>query len=252
MASNKQGIFVGDRFEANEGGFATVIKYNGTRDVEIVFDDTKTTLRGVSTWRLRNGCIKDVNRVSVYGVGFVGVGNYQTCINYKQTPEYKKWTGMLSRCYASPRRPAYVGVTVHPMWHSFQTFAGWYCSYQNIKILQSNNQFPIELDKDLLGCGSVYSLENCVLLPKQINMALRFSVAGGARKKWNRYEVQVGKNSVHTSYGTYSTRREAEQVYAFEKSQYVKELAIQYKEVLEDRAFDALMNWKPKQEMLLH
>ena len=93
---------------------------------------------------------------SVFGIGFIGVGDYKPSFNGRNTKQYISWKGMLERCY-SPKwhkeKPTYIGCTVCDEWLNFQAFAEWYdASYIT----------GFQLDKDIKLIGNkIYSPENC-------------------------------------------------------------------------------------------
>ena len=110
---------------------------------------------------------------SIYGIGYLGTGDYKAKINKKLTKEYNIWLQMLGRCYdkkCQEKNPTYKGVVVCEEWLNFQNFAKWY-----------DNSYPkaygvkFELDKDLLQenvDNKIYSPDTCTFLPKNINVFL--------------------------------------------------------------------------------
>lgn len=104
-----------------------------------------------------------------YGVGFLGKDN-------STSPEslFHVWRAMLSRCY-SPKNPNYKyygakGITVSPIWHSFEMFKKTLTTVPNYAFWKGNKgQF--DLDKDYFG-SNVYSPSTCAFLPKDINISL--------------------------------------------------------------------------------
>lgn len=155
-------IKVGDRFESNNYGWFEVIEYNGYRDITVKFIDTGyvTEVHGVA---IRNGAAKDNLQPSVYGVGFVGKGEYKLRVDGKATKEYTCWKGMLERCYSEKKRersPTYIGCSVCKEWHNFQVFAKYY---------EDNYKEGYHLDKDLLfKDNKIYSSETCVFCTSTI------------------------------------------------------------------------------------
>jgi hypothetical protein len=84
----------------------------------------------------------------------------------KGTP-YKAWHNMMRRNYGS-EKPAYEDCRVCTKWHDYQEFASWY-SVQPYAF-----EADAELDKDILDqSNTVYSPENCTVVPKLINQIFR-------------------------------------------------------------------------------
>lgn len=105
---------------------------------------------------------------TVYGVGYIGIGEHKPTLNGKHTKPYIAWKGMLRRCYSVEyllRKPSYISAMVSDEFRNYQTFASWYLE-KNI-----NNW---ELDKDVLSSGDIriYSKEFCIFLPKDINSCI--------------------------------------------------------------------------------
>jgi hypothetical protein len=98
---------------------------------------------------------------------------------------YRCWSNMIGRCY-SPRvqstRPCYIGCRVDERWHVFSVFRDW---------AMSQEWQGKELDKDLIGDGIVYSPENCVFVPHEVNA---FLVDGPIRKKGLPVGVSLFRN----------------------------------------------------------
>lgn len=115
--------------------------------------------------------MKDVNEVTVLGVGYMGEEGY-TCTNYPKT--YKLWFSMISRCYGENKQEAYKNVTVHPDWFNFSQFV------KDIKKLKGYTEWSEgkkwELDKDLKS-GEVkqYSKDTCCFIPGNFNRRVVFA-----------------------------------------------------------------------------
>jgi len=103
----------------------------------------------------------------VYGVG-VNDADYftQQKINGKKyaCPFYKKWLGMLERCYCpkyQAKYQTYIGCSVTDEWLTFSNFKGW---------METQDWKGKQLDKDLLVKGNkIYSPETCVFVDRVTN-----------------------------------------------------------------------------------
>lgn len=154
------------------------------------FSKKRTTGRGSYTMYtvkfLATGTVKDVYRenavkgkvrddyaISVYGVGFLGFRDKQ-CGFYKQGKQL--WLNMMKRCYCAKDDKGYKGsVVVCPRWHNLELF---------LKDLPELNNFDLwlkggkcsstryQLDKDVLGDGTVYSKETCMFITEKENKTL--------------------------------------------------------------------------------
>lgn len=86
------------------------------------------------------------------------------CKNYnKESKIYKKWIGMITRCYeSSPQRKYYFnkGVAVFPKWKDYYVFEKW----------AINNGFEEGLEIDRINNSLGYYPENCRFVTKSVNM----------------------------------------------------------------------------------
>lgn len=144
--------------ETNKHGPIEVVKYNNARSVLVKFTNTgykATTEAG----HIRKGSVRDLYFPSVYGVGFIGDGDYKPKEHKKKSKFYEVWQGMLQRCYdpkMQERRPTYIGCTVCEDWHNFQNFAKW---------MSDKDYAGNHLDKDILIDGNkIYSPETCIFV----------------------------------------------------------------------------------------
>ena len=159
---------VGKVCKSKSSGDFKILKYNGSKDVEIQF--LKTGYETVvQLGHIKSGSIKDPYSPSVFGVGISGT-KYPPTINGVQTKEYVLWKHMLERCYSDvykKKQPTYEGCEVSDKFKSYTYFYEW-CNKQ----MGFDNEYW-QLDKDLLIKGNkVYSEDYCVFLPKEINLVL--------------------------------------------------------------------------------
>lgn len=113
------------------------------------------------SYHITKGLVKDPKAVTVYGVGYL---DCDPTFRKDNKFLYSRWRGVLERCYydKSPRFKWYGfrGVRVCDRWHSFYNFVN------DVKILPGYKE-PVEglqLDKDKLGDGLLYSHESCCCL----------------------------------------------------------------------------------------
>ena len=232
----------------NSGDFK-ILKYNDSRNVEILFLKTgyETLVR---LDHIKSGKVKDPYSLSVCGVGIVGT-KYQISEYGRNTKEYVLWKSMLERCYSDcskKRYPTYEYCKVSENFKYYEYFYEW-CNKQ----IGFNNE-GWHLDKDLLVKGNkVYSESTCVFLPAEINSLLTKS--DNIRGKhpigvsWNKrgevFVAKVKKSKGKSEYlGCFKTEIEAFDAYKQAKESFVKEQANKWKGKIDDRAYEALMNYE--------
>ena len=133
----------------------------------------------------------------------------------------------------------------------FQSFVTWHRK-------QKAYNMGWELDKDLLSIGNkTYSGDTCALLPKKLNTLLtnrhnhrgKFPLGVSLDKRSGNYGAACsGGDGKNVWLGTYYTPDKAFQAYKEYKENLCINLAEQYKEYLEDRAYWALINFKVNME----
>lgn len=194
------------------------------------------------------GIVKDRLSKSVYGVGILG--NTVTKVNGKPTKVYEVWGSMLQRCYSDvyqKKQKSYIGCTVSDNFKNFEFFSEWFC-----KQIGSDKE-DWDLDKDVLFKGNkVYSEETCVLLPRSLNIVLvKRVVSIGCSpigvtnlSGCSKYIARLKVNGKKKHLGTYDTAEEAFFVYKQAKEDYIKVLAVKWKDQIDPRAYEALMNYQ--------
>ena len=244
---------VGKVCKSKSSGDFKIVKYNDTRNVEIQFFNTGFEAV-VELGNIKKGLIKDPYSPSVYGVGILGT-KYPISEGGVLTKEYVLWCGMLQRCYSDSyqkQRPTYEGCEVSENFKSYEYFYEW-CNKQ-IGFGNDGNGNPFQLDKDLLNKGNkVYSEDSCVFIPREINQVLvkRTALRGEHligvywHKRGKAFAAQVNKSNGGSEYlGLFNTEIEAFNAYKIAKEIYIKELANRLKSQIDDRAYNALMNYE--------
>lgn len=172
--------------------------------------------------------------------------------NQSRTRPYSIWHSMIKRCYgknAEINHPTYIDCSVVSDWLDFQNFAEW---------VKTNDSYDdnYDLDKDILiPNNKIYSPDRCVFVPREINCVFRASYKRGRdlpvgvhyqkRNKYKKYGASVHKkhpnSKVHLGY--FECPNEAHAVYVVAKEAYVKEVANKWRGQIDERVYDALMNW---------
>lgn len=189
------------------------------------------------------------NRRKVYGVG---VNDFPTNTNIdgKDIWEYKRWIEMLRRGYDvayKEKNPTYKDVFVEDHLHSFTNF------YNHIKTMIGYGVDGYELDKDLLfKDNKCYSRDTIVFVPKEINSFLVNAKGSGdlpvgvskcVLAESTRYKARIRKGDKREYLGLYDTPDEAYQAYKAEKESYASVLAEKWKGEIDERAYNALINY---------
>lgn len=238
-------ISVGDVYPV-KGGSITVLEKRSRYEILIKHNDE----HGHEMWTrqdaIEKGMVKNPFYPDVQGVGYIGVGKYVASKDYKVTEEYNRWVSMMQRGYSGDfkiKNPTYKDCTVCEEWSNFQVYAEWHTS-------QKGYGKGFDLDKDILIEGNKhYSPETCCLVPAQINRAFteqtnkRSGLPKGVRKNISgNYSVAVCSEGKQEYVGTFKAIEEASKAYSKAKNVKCKELALRYKEDLDERVFLALMS----------
>lgn len=167
------------------------------------------------------------------------------CPNSSSIREYILWKNMLSRCYGKSKYATYKDCTVSNNFLLYSNFYKW-C---NLQI--GFDKVDFELDKDLLVTGNkIYDENLCVFLPTSINTVLnkctsaRGNLPIGVTLSHGKFQAQIRIKGDRVHLGVYNTIEEAFQKYKSVKEKYIKELAEEYKHLIDNRAYVALMSYK--------
>ena len=239
---------VGKVYESKLSGDFKIVKYNNARDVQIQFLKTGYEAT-VQLEHIKSGSIKDPYVQSVYAIGIIGT-KYPVGEGGKDTKEYTLWKNMLQRCYSEvykKQQPTYEGCEVSDNFKCYEYFYEW--CYSQIGF--DNEGW--HLDKDLLIKGNkVYSESTCVFLPQEINNILTKSASSRGEHligvSWNKtnkaFKARINKNKGKSEHlGYFKTEIEAFNTYKVAKESFVKEQAEKWKDKIDDRAYEALMNY---------
>lgn len=184
----------------------------------------------------------------VNNIGYLGEGEYS-----RKDMAYRYWEGIIDRCYSpkdSETERLYGDCRVCDEWLNYQVFAKWF----------HEHYFEgASIDKDLLATGDkCYSPETCCMLPNHINSFLtnyQYNNTSGypgvsilvngkfiARYKYRGKRINLSMcDTIEEAFSEYCERRDA----------YARELAEEYKDVLEDRAYNKLMNYNENDRYII-
>ena len=245
---------IGETSINNFGNKMTIIEYYNNKNSTIQFDNGYISYNKKYIDFLR-GKIKSPYDKSVYNIGYLGEGRFETTADNKPTIQYLYWKYMLMRCYDGEmikKEPTYIGCTVCDDWLNFQNFAEWF----------DQNYYEIEnermcLDKDILvKRNKIYSPQNCVFVPIRINNlftkcdARRGDLPIGVRydKARNKYasgcNTYLNKINKYINLGRFNNPIKAFEVYKEFKENHIKQVAEEYKLYIPKSLYDALYNYK--------
>jgi len=192
----------------------------------------------------------------ISGIGF-NDGKHSMSIGGKVLKEYSLWQDMLLRCTEKywEKKPTYVGTTCSENFKSYSYFYEWCQSQVGFKNKEEDGvRVSWHLDKDLLSkSNKLYSEDTCVFLPKTINLLLTkrdksrgkypLGVSWHSPMKKLRAKCCVG-GGVQQLIGYYDTPEQAFLAYKTFKETYIKQVAEQYKDVIDPRAYKALLEYE--------
>ena len=191
---------------------------------------------------IEKGTVHYPHTPTVAGVGIIG--EFPVDVTSK---DYRAWAGMLKRCYNPGRVETgitYQGVTVCDDWKLYENFHKWSCS--------AVYQEGWHLDKDLLEKGNkVYCPDKCVFLPPELNWFLTDRRNHrGMYPKGVTYRPSVGNYQATCNYkgspeylGVFDTPELAFIAYKQRKEAIAKELAWEYRGVIDVKAVEALLSY---------
>ena len=183
---------------------------------------------------------------NVYGVG-VNDRSIPCAGGGKNTKIYNIWRSMLRRAYSEAyqaNKPTYIGCSVSDNFKYYHLFHAW---------CQTQVGFGVEgyqLDKDILIKGNkVYSESTCIFVPSKLNNlftkhnSARGTCPIGVRVHGNRFQARGRDDAGYVHLGTFDSAELAFFAYKVFKEAYIKKQAERYRDVIDVRAYEALMNY---------
>ena len=190
--------------------------------------------------------------MSLYGVGFIGVGKYKSRDSPKKLAKsYAVWVDMLKRGYDDnykQKHPTYKDVTVCEEWHNFQNFAEWFYNNYNPAIMKGWC-----LDKDTI-CPDckIYSPETCCFVPQEINKLFiyrklnkgLYPIGVSFSKQNRKFASKIKKYNKTFHLGYFLTPEEAFEKYKEAKEQHIREVADKWRDLIGDKIYKILITYK--------
>lgn len=192
----------------------------------------------------------------VHGIGHSdGVYATYNKSSGRQLKEYTLWTSMLKRC--TPKfwniQQSYEDTSCSENFKSYSFFYEWCNRQVGFKNIDEDGRHWA-LDKDLLVKGNkVYSEDTCVFVPQQLNQltvkreAKRGKCPIGVHlsKEYGKYVASYcyGEGKIQRL-GFYETKESAFQAYKKAKESYIKVVADNWKQDIDFRVYQALINYR--------
>ena len=185
----------------------------------------------------------------VYGHG-INNRRYPTKIKGVRTKEYDLWRGIIQRCYdkkVHDKFSTYIGCTASAEFLRYDYFHEW-CQDQI-----GFNVDGFNLDKDLIKKNNkLYSQDTCLFIPQEINNLL--TKANASRNGLyigvhfcntsQRYVSSIRKKDKSVTLGYFKDPLKAHLLYKDVKEDYIKDLAEEYKSVIDVRAYQAMIDYR--------
>lgn len=218
-------------------GDVEILEYVDGFNVKVRFLNT-----GFEGWypagNIKMGKIMDYIAPSMAGVGYIGVGPHSSG---NQKKAYKHWAHMLQRCYIETEEfKNYHDKFVRVEWHNFQNFTNWCLSQVGF------HEEGWQLDKDILSQGNKeYGPDTCCFVPARINsLVIKSDSTGKKADKWGSIYFTLRDAEGNRVYRGFKDRDEGRAWYKIEREKIIKDVADQYKNVLDSRVYEALYLWQ--------
>lgn len=253
MNQNSYLKYVGQKYQTNNHGEVLVTDYEDSLNITVEFINTGN-VRKVRLANLKSGKVRDCGRATIQGFGVCDIKTY---VDEVRLQEFKLWANMLSRCYNKDflqKTPSYLGCTVHESFRYLSDFKIW-CNQQIGFSDKDDKGRNFALDKDILVKGNkVYSPDTCCFVPPELNgILLKREVLRGSDpigccfdKDLGKYRSYTHLNKKRVHIGCHDTPEEAFQAYKQVKEAYIKEVANKWKDKIDPRVYEALMNYQVK------
>ena len=233
---------IGEIHTTTDGSKIKIIEYFNFKNVTIKFLNDNTVVKNLQYGHIKDGNVKNKNKLSYFGIGKNGEGPHNS---NNQKNIYIMWTNMLTRCYSKEYhklQPSYIGCIVEEKWHNFQNFAEWVLNNDSYKI-------NYQLDKDILFKeNKIYSEETCIFVPREINILLnkikKAKYVNKNPRNSNTYLCYVTKFGKQHYYGSFKNEEEAILEGKKQKLNYIKEVAILWKDKIHQKVYEKLINIK--------
>ena len=182
-------------------------------------------------------CASDKSKTLIYGFGINDTNDMN-----ENSDAYQHWTSMIRRCYGQNPSPKHA--IVCDEWRYFSKFKEWF---------NGRHVEGWHLDKDLFSNREkIYSPATCCLVPNEINALFRKEEreddlpTGVYLFRDKKFVAHLGRDGKAIYLGVFDTQEEAFNAYREAKEAHIKEMAEKWKDKIEPRVYEAMMNYKVK------
>ena len=189
----------------------------------------------------------------IYGVG---INDFDGIVfsNNKSIPEYRIWHDMLQRCYSKKKQKNFSTYTEIFVEDYLLHFANFYNFIRRLKGFNQRDEKGkvFEMDKDLLIKGNkIYSRSSICFLPSEVNKFLTKSnksrgncpIGVSYNKCVGKYVAYINLEGKLKHLGCFNNQHDAFHTYKLAKEDAARRLAEKYKNSIDQRVFDALLNF---------
>lgn len=240
---------IGEMHISNEGETMTIIEYISPKNITIKFDDG-TIVKNLYFSNIKQGKVKNFNKPSVYGIGYIGYGENSMSTNNKNIAS-SKWQKIFYRSYDENYHKdnvTYKECSVDSRWYCFQNFRKWF--ENNFKPHMDKTW---HLDKDLLVKGNkIYSPETCCFVPPEINCLFgkvtsrrgKYPIGVSKSGKMFHAQISLGREFGSISLGYYHTPKEAFIAYKIAKEKRIKQVADKWRDRINPELYRIMYEYK--------
>ena len=239
----------------NKGEKMTISKYNGVRDIDVVFENGEIVQHRLYKDFI-DGRIKKPMSQTIFGKGIIDQKNLVwDNDNHTIKKSYLHWVGILKRCFDEKlhkEHPTYNNCKVCAEWLYLSKFTEWFKeNYYEIP----NCKYRMELDKDILSryyfneC-KIYSPKTSCFVPRDINLLLckRDNCRGDfpvGVSKCNKggYVARLNIDGKRKYLGYRKTPESAFLLYKAAKEKEIKRKAELYRNYIPNKVYVALVNY---------
>lgn len=235
-------------FHSKSFGDFKVIEYINNKHVVVQFVNTHNTAK-TTVADIKLGYVRDKKICKVFGVGINDIGTTLDA-NGKVNRTYQLWLDVLRRSHCprfKSKNETYLHVTCSENWFLHSKFI------HDIEKITGYANTDWFLDKDILSEGvKIYSPETCCFVPREINNLFtkrrkcrgEYPIGVSFCKTTLKFKATISVGGKTTHLGVYNTVEEAFKVYKDAKEVYIKEVANKWKDQIDPRVYDALMNYE--------
>ena len=237
------------KYQNKEGEFYKITQVLPKGRCQITFDDGTIIYSSKYRAVVEGIGVPNPMRRNSFGVGYRGIGKYKGKIKARYY-----WRGVLTRCFCpkwKSTHKTYDDCSISEDWENYQNFCEWVTKQKFYGSLDYN------IDKDLIIKGNkLYSEDTCLLVPSQVNkliikpkqfnnnLPVGVSTRGDLANKFMSRHSRIITGEKVAYLGLYDTPEEAFYHYKVSKESYIKQVALLYRDKVDNKTFEALMNYE--------